>query len=119
MHPHGTSIGFGFTMNGAIRFKTGDLRTYLPDEISSLLTPKRISDINGVQAPVLFNIPLLRAALLWFGCCTPATKTDMFRLFGKRHDFGIMPGGMEEVALYEQGRDRVYLKKRAGFISKW
>ena len=119
---------------------------------------------DGVQAPVLFRIPLLSNALIGFGCCTPATKKDMHRLFKNKAwappatylpptirtqhpslrttthhhalpthqyctpscslacahplqiDFGILPGGMEEVALYTKGRERVYLKKRAGFI---
>ncbi|KAH8050498.1 2-acylglycerol O-acyltransferase [Aureococcus anophagefferens] len=68
------------------------------------------------MAPVLFRIPLLRQALLGFGCCTPATKQGMFSLFRKNLDFGILPGGMEEVALYSQNRDRVFIRKRAGFI---
>ena len=40
----------------------------------------------------------------------------MFGLFRQRSDFGILPGGMEEVALFEFGRERVYLKRRKGFI---
>ena len=40
----------------------------------------------------------------------------MFGLFQQRSDFGILPGGMEEVALFEFGRERVYLKRRKGFI---
>ncbi|KAH8052098.1 2-acylglycerol O-acyltransferase [Aureococcus anophagefferens] len=72
--------------------------------------------LRGVMAPVLFRIPLLRQALLGFGCCTPATKQGMFSLFRKNLDFGILPGGMEEVALYSQNRDRVFIRKRAGFI---
>ena len=38
------------------------------------------------------------------------------QLFRKHLDFGILPGGMEEVALYSRGRDRVFIRKRAGFI---
>jgi 2-acylglycerol O-acyltransferase 2 len=40
----------------------------------------------------------------------------MHGLFRKKVDFGILPGGMEEVAMYTKGRERVYLKHRAGFI---
>merc|ERR1739841_166439 len=80
MHPHGTSIGFGFSLNGA----------------------------------VLFRIPLLRQILLGFGCATPATKKRILDLMARGIDFGILPGGMREVALYTQGRDRIY--SRPGFV---
>ena len=51
-----------------------------------------------------------------FGCATPATKEAMHALFESQVDFGVLPGGMEEVALYTKGRERVYLKRRMGFI---
>ena len=40
----------------------------------------------------------------------------MKALLARGVDFGILPGGMEEVALYSHGQDRVYLSRRAGFI---
>ena len=43
-------------------------------------------------------------------------QSAMHGLFRKKVDFGILPGGMEEVAMYTKGRERVYLKHRAGFI---
>ena len=116
MHPHGTSIGFGFSLNGAVRLRTEDEATYLPSEFVESIPIERCRKADGVQAPILFKIPLMRSALLGFGCCTPATKKDMARLFTKNIDFGILPGGMEEVALFTKGRERVFLKKRAGFI---
>mmetsp|Transcript_32670 Transcript_32670/g.109050 ORF Transcript_32670/g.109050 Transcript_32670/m.109050 type:complete len:232 (+) Transcript_32670:551-1246(+) len=116
MHPHGTSVGFGFTLNGAIRFKARRPDLYLPAEVTSLLSDERLARISGVQAPLLFRLPLVRPMMLLFGCCTPATKEGMFGLFRQRSDFGILPGGMEEVALFEFGRERVYLKRRKGFI---
>ena len=32
------------------------------------------------------------------------------------HPNGALLEGMEEVALYEKGKERVYIRKRAGFI---
>jgi len=116
MHPHGTSIGFGFAMNGAVRFRTEQPDTYVPPELAQALTASRMNTADGVMAPLLFRVPFLRSVLLGFGCCTPATKEGMRRLLRQRVDFGILPGGMEEVALYTVGRDRVYISKRAGFI---
>ena len=116
MHPHGTSIGFGFSLNGAVRLRAEDEGTFLPAEFIAGMSVDRLRQADGVQAPVLFRIPLLRSALLGFGCCTPATKKCMHGLFKRGIDFGILPGGMEEVALYTKGKERVYLQKRAGFI---
>jgi len=74
MHPHGTSIGFGFSLNGAVRLRSEDEATYLPKEMVEGISLARLRRADGVQAPVMFNIPLLRSALKGFGCCTPATK---------------------------------------------
>ena len=103
-------------MNGAIRFRALDHSTYLPAIMPERVGAKRLEAADGVQAPVLFKIPLLRSALLGFGCARPATKGVMNALFRGSIDFGILPGGMEEVALYSRGRERVYLSKRAGFV---
>ena len=116
MHPHGTSVGFGFSLNGAVRLRAEDEATFLPKELTDAVGVARLRRANGVQAPIMFKIPLLRNVLLGFGCCTPATKSAMFGLFESQADFGILPGGMEEVALYTRGCERVYLRKRAGFI---
>eukprot|EP00656_Telonema_subtile_P002555 TRINITY_DN11144_c0_g1_i1.p1 TRINITY_DN11144_c0_g1~~TRINITY_DN11144_c0_g1_i1.p1 ORF type:complete len:235 (-),score=59.72 TRINITY_DN11144_c0_g1_i1:191-895(-) len=116
MHPHGTSIGFGFSLNGAMRFKALQPDLYVPIELSSRITPDRLSKMSGIQAPALFKLPVIRGLLHLFGACTPATKAGLIGLLKNDCDLGILPGGMEEVALYEKGKERVYIKKRAGFI---
>mmetsp|Transcript_18400 Transcript_18400/g.27268 ORF Transcript_18400/g.27268 Transcript_18400/m.27268 type:complete len:360 (+) Transcript_18400:29-1108(+) len=116
MHPHGTSLGMGFTLNGAIRFRAHDEERYVHPQFRQTMPQTRLRAADGVQAPVLFNLPLVRNLLKGLGCCTPATKKNMFGLWKRQADFGILPGGMEEVALYQCGRERVYLSKRAGFI---
>ena len=79
MHPHGTSIGFGFSLNGAVRLRSEAETTYLPKEFIEGMPIERLRKADGVQAPVMFNIPLLRSALKGFGCCTPATKVGLAR----------------------------------------
>lgn len=108
-HPHGL-IPCGFCLNGAIRGRARDSATYLPSWLPMS------ANVSGVQAPVLFRIPLLRHILLACGCCVPATKAGMRRLFAERVTFGIVPGGSEEVAIHEPGRENLYLRKRAGFL---
>ena len=128
-HPHGL-IPCGFSLNGAVRARAQDNATYLPPWL-----PLNAS-VSGVQAPVLFKIPvrlhaeclphcMLSACLIWqvlrhillaFGCCVPATKEGVHHLLSTRTTFGIIPGGSEEVALHQNGRENLYLKKRAGFL---
>jgi len=116
LHPHGTAVGLGFTLNGAIRFRTLQPTKFVPPAVDAVLMPHRQASCSGVMAPVLFTIPLLRNVLLGFGCCTPATKAGMTSLMRQGLDFGILPGGMEEVALYAYQRERIYIQHRAGFV---
>jgi 2-acylglycerol O-acyltransferase 2 len=106
--PHGL-IPWGFTLNGAVRAKT----KLVHSQPSSFRVGSRVS---GVQAPVLFHIPILNVYLKLLGCCTPATKAGMTELMRARLTFGIIPGGSEEVAHHQSGRDVVYILQRAGFI---
>lgn len=108
-HPHGV-VPLGFVLNGAVRAKARRPELYLHEEAP-------ISHrVSGVQAPVLFRIPLLRQFLQMFGCTVPATKKGMYSLFAQGMTFGIVVGGSEEVALHIRGRERLYLKDRAGFL---
>ena len=100
-HPHGL-IPCGFTLNGAVRARAQDNATYLPPWMPLNAT------VSGVQAPVLFKIPILRHILLGFGCCVPATKAGVRKLLNSRTTFGIIPGGSEEVAIHEPGRESAY-----------
>jgi Diacylglycerol acyltransferase len=116
LHPHGTANGFGFTLNGAIRCRAHDPDRFVPRPVQEVLAMSRQLSCDGVMAPILFRIPLVRSLLIGCGCCTPATKAGMLGLLQRRLDFGILPGGMEEVALYTYQTERVYLSRRAGFI---
>jgi len=108
-HPHGL-IPCGFALNGAVRARAQCNEKYLPNWLPLNAT------VSGVQAPVLFKIPLLRHILLGFGCCVPATKEGVRHLLATRTTFGIIPGGSEEVAIHENGKENLYLKNRAGFL---
>merc|ERR1712118_10987 len=81
-----------------------------------VLTQERIRKISWVQAPILFKIPFIRSFLQLCGAGTPATKECMHDLFAKRSDFGILPGGSEEVLAFQSGQEIAYIKHRAGFI---
>ncbi|KAL1523791.1 hypothetical protein AB1Y20_018714 [Prymnesium parvum] len=107
-HPHGL-IPCGFALNGALRG-----RAKLSDALPKWLPLD--ARCSGVQAPILFKIPILRHILLAFGCCEPATKEGMHRLMKGKTTFGIIPGGSEECSIHVTGEEHLYLKKRQGFI---
>merc|ERR1719464_2210834 len=46
----------------------------------------------------------------------PATKAGMYKLFKQKMTFGIVVGGSEDVSLHIRGRERIFLKSRAGFL---
>merc|ERR1719468_365642 len=109
MHPHGI-LPLGFSFNGAIRVKTQQPGQYLPPGVNIR------EDCNGVQAPVLWRIPFISAVLKLWDACTPASKQGMKRLMALGVPFGILPGGSEEVAVHEFGKENVYINSRRGFI---
>ena len=115
-HPHGTGFGFGFATNGGLRYKSNDPSRFLTKEMANMAAPERLRQIAGLMAPFFFKVPGMRHLLLLSGTGNPATKAVMKRLFASKSDFGLLPGGSEEVLSYRSGRDRVYIKKRAGFI---
>jgi len=53
MHPHGTSIGFGFSLKGAVRLRAEDEARYLPLELTEGVGLDRLRRVDRVQAPVL------------------------------------------------------------------
>jgi len=109
-HPHGV-IPLGFSFNGGLREKAKRPEDYLPAGI------KVSANSMGVEAPVLFRIPFLSTVLKLWGACLPAEKSIMRRkLFDKFVPFGILPGGIEEIAIHEHGKENVYIKTRVGFI---
>jgi hypothetical protein len=111
-HPHGI-LPIGFTLNGAVRWVARDGDS-LPARLRENKTvPDRVS---GVMAAAIFQIPVLRRVMQAFGSCTPATKEGMRMLMAERRPFGILPGGMEELAYFSNGEEHVYIKRRAGFI---
>jgi len=66
--------------------------------------------------PMLFKIPLIRHFITAFGNAAPATKKEMHRLMSTKIPLGLLPGGSEEIILSHHGHERVYIKKRKGFL---
>lgn len=109
-HPHGV-LPLALSFNGGLRLKAGGR----PGEFI-FADVKLPTDCNAVLAPALWRVPFLCMVLQLWGACTPASKKDMKELFSTRKPFGMFPGGSEEVAIHEHGRENVFINERYGFI---
>jgi len=72
--------------------------------------------IKFVIASGLYNMPIFGLVLRWLGHFATASKHEVVRLMAAGDCIALIPGGFEEATLAERGVDRVYLKKRVGFI---
>jgi len=73
--------------------------------------------LQGLVADGLFKSPPFY--WIWnkmLGVVGSASKDNMRSKMAKRESFGLLPGGFEEATISARGKDRVYLKKRQGFI---
>ncbi|KAI9004391.1 diacylglycerol acyltransferase-domain-containing protein [Hyaloraphidium curvatum] len=110
LHPHGL-IPYSFVLNGAARFFAGAEKDFVP----GMLRGKGYTP-TGVAEPLLWYLPFIRTFLQLFGCVRPAARESFKALLRERVPFGLLPGGSEEIIILTKGRERIYLKKRKGFI---
>ena len=81
------------------------------------LTSNPLTTGQGLLADVLYRIPLF---YFLFGkvlrVIGSADKKRMIQKMERSESFGLLPGGFHEATIMAAGTDRVYLKKRQGFI---
>mmetsp|Transcript_38007 Transcript_38007/g.65949 ORF Transcript_38007/g.65949 Transcript_38007/m.65949 type:complete len:328 (+) Transcript_38007:102-1085(+) len=95
-HPHGV-LSWGFVLNAGFRHF--------------------FEPLFGVVADALCYAPLWYWFVTrWTKAVRPASKKHMTRYMEKGESFGIIPGGFEEATISKLGAQRVYLKKRKGFV---
>lgn len=106
--PHGVSSDYRILLDGM-------LYDLLPN-LDSILT---------LSASILFRLPLVRELSLWTGCVDAsrhvaeqilATNTSTNTNTIAKSSLLILPGGEAEQIRTMQGRERVYLQSRKGFI---
>ena len=97
--PHGCASDFRVLMQGM-------LPTFFPNIHSKCRT---------LAASVLFKIPLVREISLWTGCIDASRKVAEKALDAGRSII-VLPGGEAEQIRTCQGEERVYIRKRKGFI---
>uniref|UniRef100_A0A7S2CE87 Acyltransferase n=1 Tax=Florenciella parvula TaxID=236787 RepID=A0A7S2CE87_9STRA len=96
-HPHG-ALCVGFSWNGA----------HAP-ELKHIPAKWLVVD-------VLMHAPLFGRILRWIGNVGGADAGNMKRLMKEGSNIGIIPGGFEDATIMKKGSERIWLKKRKGFI---
>ncbi|GAB5372364.1 hypothetical protein AAMO2058_001658800 [Amorphochlora amoebiformis] len=71
--------------------------------------------IRGITASVLFYIPWVRHFMAWLGAL-PATKKNFIDAFESAGSCSVLPGGIAEMFLVNPHEERIYFKKRFGYI---
>jgi 2-acylglycerol O-acyltransferase 2 len=74
-----------------------------------------ISPIRVLAASILFRIPFVREVALWTSCVS-ASRASAELCLKEKLSILVIPGGEREQLATEYQRDKVFLKKRLGFI---
>ena len=99
--PHGVNSDFRYLMDGMMYDHFADTFNKSP--------------IRTLAASVLFKIPGVRQACLATSCVDASRKTAEHNL-KKGRSLLILPGGEDEQIATIYGKERVFLRKRMGFI---
>lgn len=111
MHPHGVFC-YGFQLNGAARIRCGATSAVaLPTELHEW-----DAQTTGVVEPLLHQLPFIRRWLAALGCAEPASRKRVQQIMRRGASFGILPGGSDEIVMADRGRERIYIRKRRGFV---
>lgn len=94
VHPHG-AFSFGWAL---------------------LFCCPELKNVRFCFAPVLYASPFFRLFSRLVGNPGSASKDSMISYMKKGIDLALPPGGFEEATLSSLSQDRVFIKKRTGFI---
>jgi len=115
-HPHGVLSG-GWTANGCYSRLFNELAGEEPPPLDGSAPSARTTGpvflINRLLSDVSSFFKLLCDVS---GRLESASKENMIRLMVEERNICIIPGGLEEAALFKYGKERVYLKKRKGVV---
>ena len=110
-HPTGQAI-FSFFPHGV----NSDFRVLMDGMMyDAFPSTYERSPARTLSASVLFQIPGIRSLALKTGCVDAGRPTAM-RCLAAGHSLMLCPGGQDEQIETIYGRERVFLKKRSGFV---
>ena len=100
-HPHGViCAGFSWTGCHHPEFSEG-----------------RHGDVAWLISGSLCELPFFKLAVKWMGNIFPVSKPVMTRLMNEGRNISLVPGGFQEATIMKAGCERIFLKKRMGFIT--
>lgn len=73
-------------------------------------------DVTYLVTSVIFWLPLFSVICYWLGNVRDASPANVRRLMESGKNVGLLPGGFEDATLLANGRERIFLKNRKGFI---
>jgi len=71
--------------------------------------------VRAVVAPLCFRMPLCRQMMQAMGAIS-SKKKEFTKYMQTGKDFAVIPGGVEEVVLTDRRHERIFLRKRKGFV---
>lgn len=80
-----------------------------------LLFPRVLEKTHMTCASVMFFLPWVREVLMWYGWIVVSRK-NLEKHLAKGSNLGIIVGGEAESILSENGKDKVVLEGRKGFV---
>lgn len=81
-----------------------------------LFSRPELAEMRFCFSPALYTSPFFRMFCSLTGKPAPADKKSFLALMNKRTSIALIPGGFEEASLTCNTTERIYLKKRAGFL---
>jgi hypothetical protein len=70
---------------------------------------------RGIAASVVFRLPWMRHLYSWLGA-TPATKRSFKKTVERVGSCSVIPGGIAEMFMLDDDNERIFLRKRFGFV---
>lgn len=96
-HPHGV-LAVGFCQNG-------------------LLAPEMEQhNLTYLVATSVFFLPFFSLICYWLGTVRAANPGTLHELMKKRKNIALLPGGFQDATLASNTREKIFLKKRKGFV---
>ncbi|KAH0478274.1 MAG: uncharacterized protein KVP18_002254 [Porospora cf. gigantea A] len=83
---------------------------------SRLFAWEGMRHVHFCFSPLLFYSPLFTPLVSLVGRTHSSSRKDFEDIMSQGKSVGLIPGGFEEATIFSNGSDRLYIKKRKGFL---